>query len=167
MPSSPYVNELRAKVGHGLIMLSSATAMLFDDQRRILLVQDANSGNWISVGGAVDPDEAPSDAAVRECWEELGILVEPVRLIGVFGGPQFRTNYTNGDTVSYVVSMFEVRKVSGDPKPDNVEIKAFRYVAREELSALQMTAGGRELIERAFDFTGSPYFSKPVWQPPR
>ena len=107
-------------------MLSSATAMLFDDQRRLLLVQDANSQSWITVGGGVDPDEAPSDAAVRECWEELGIIVEPTRLMGVFGGAQFRSNYTNGDTVSYVVSMFEVRKLSGEPRPDNLEISALR-----------------------------------------
>jgi 8-oxo-dGTP pyrophosphatase MutT (NUDIX family) len=167
MPASAYVNELRAKIGHGLLMMASATAMLFDEQGRLLIVQDANSKNWITVGGGVDPDEAPSDACVRECWEELGILVEPVRLMGVFGGPQFRSNYTNGDTVSYVVSMFEVRKLSGDPKPDNLEILALRYVAREEAAALPMTDGTRELVNRAFDFNGSPYFAKAEWQPPR
>lgn len=167
MPASPYVNELRAKLGHGLIMLSSATAMLFDDQRRLLLVQDANSQSWITVGGGVDPDEAPSDAAVRECWEELGIIVEPTRLMGVFGGAQFRSNYTNGDTVSYVVSMFEVRKLSGEPRPDNLEISALRYVTREEAVQLKMTAGTREMVEFAFQFDGTPYFSKPVWHPPK
>jgi 8-oxo-dGTP pyrophosphatase MutT (NUDIX family) len=26
----------------------------------------------MTVDGAIDPDERPADAAVRECWEETG-----------------------------------------------------------------------------------------------
>jgi 8-oxo-dGTP pyrophosphatase MutT (NUDIX family) len=167
MPSSPFVDAIRAKVGHDLIMLPSATVMLFDDQHRLLLVEDANTGYWITVGGAVDPDEPPADAAVRECWEELGLLVEPTRLIGVFGGPHFRSNYANGDTVSYVATVFEVRKVLGEPRPDGVEITKMRYVSREEAKALKMSVATREMVDYAFDFDGTPYFSKPAWRPPK
>lgn len=167
MPSSPFVDAIRAKLGHDLILLPSATAMLFDDQHRLLLVKDASTGAWITVGGAVDPDEPPADAAVRECWEELGLLVEPTRLIGVFGGPPFRSNYANGDTVSYVATVFEVRKVGGEPKPDGVEISKMRYVSREEAKTLKMSVATREMVEYAFDFDGTPYFSKPSWQPPK
>lgn len=167
MPSSPFVDAIRAKVGHDLIMLPSATVMLFDDQHRLLLVEDANTGYWITVGGAVDPDEPPADAAVRECWEELGLLVEPTRLIGVFAGPHFRSNYANGDTVSYVATVFEVRKVRGEPKPDGVEITRMRYVSRDEAKTLKMSVATREMVDYAFNFDGTPYFSKPAWQPPR
>ena len=167
MPSSPFVDAIRAKVGHDLIMLPSATVMLFDDQHRLLLVEDANTGYWITVGGAVDPDEPPADAAVRECWEELGLLVEPTRLIGVFGGPHFRSNYANGDTVSYVVAMFEIRLLSGTPTPDNLEISHVRYVTRDEMRQLPMSDGTREMFEYAFAFDGhTPHFSKPTWHPP-
>jgi 8-oxo-dGTP pyrophosphatase MutT (NUDIX family) len=166
MPASPYVHDLRAKIGNGLLMLSSVTAMLFDEQRRLLVVRDANTGKWITLGGAVDPDESPSDAIVRECWEELGIVIEPTRLMGVFGGPTFRVNYVNGDTVSYVVCMFEVRKVSGDPKPDNLEISDVRYVTHEEMAKLNMSEATREMFEYAFQFDGKPYFSPVIWQPP-
>ncbi|MGD0305318.1 MAG: NUDIX domain-containing protein [Candidatus Acidiferrales bacterium] len=166
MPASPYVHDLRAKIGNGLLMLSSVTAMLFDEQRRLLVVRDANTGKWITLGGAVDPDESPSDAIVRECWEELGIVIEPTRLMGVFGGPTFRVNYVNGDTVSYVVCMFEVRKVSGDPKPDNLEISDVKYVTREEMAKLSMSDATREMFEHAFEFNGKPYFSQVIWQPP-
>ena len=130
-------------------------------------VEDANTGYWITVGGAVDPDEPPADAAVRECWEELGLLVEPTRLIGVFAGPHFRSNYANGDTVSYVATVFEVRKVRGEPKPDGVEITRMRYVSRDEAKTLKMSVATREMVDYAFNFDGTPYFSKPAWQPPR
>ncbi|MGA8037154.1 MAG: NUDIX domain-containing protein [Candidatus Acidiferrales bacterium] len=167
MPASAYVHELRSKIGNGLLMLSSVTAILFDEQRRLLVVRDAHTHRWITLGGGVDPDESPSDAIVRECWEELGMVIEPTRLMGVFGGPKFRVNYANGDTVSYVVSMFEVRKVSGDPKPDQLEISEVKFVTREEMAKLQMSEGTREMFEHAFQFDGAPYFSKPVWKPPK
>ena len=166
MPASSYVHAVRAKIGNGLLMLPSATAMLFDEQRRLLVVQDANTHKWITLGGAVDPDESPSDALVRECWEELGLIVQPTRLMGIFGGPRFRVNYVNGDTCSYVVCMFEVRKISGDPKPDNLEISDVKYVTREEMAKLSMSEATREMFEYAFQFDGTPYFSKAIWQPP-
>jgi len=166
MPASSYVHDVRSKIGNSLLMLPSATAMLFDDQRRLLIVRDANTGKWITLGGAVDPDESPSDAIVRECWEELGLIVEPTRLMGVFGGPRFRVNYANGDTCSYVVCMFEVRKISGEPKPDNLEISDVKYVTREEMAKLHMSDATREMFEYAFQFDGTPYFSQVSWRPP-
>lgn len=166
MPASSYVHDLRAKIGHGLLMLSSVTAMLFDEERRLLVVRDANSHRWISLGGAVDPDESPSDAVVRECWEELGIVVQPTRLMGVFGGPRYRVNYLNGDTCSYVVCVFEVRKISGEPKPDNLEISEVKYITQQELAKLHMSDATREMFEHAFGFDGTPYFSDVIWQPP-
>ena len=121
-------HDLRAKIGNGLLMLSSVTAMLFDEQRRLLIVRDANTGKWITLGGAVDPDESPSDAIVRECWGRARHRYRADAADGSLWQPSFRVNYTNGDTVSYVVCMFEVRKISGDPKPDNLEISEVKYV---------------------------------------
>lgn len=63
---------------------------LFDERGRLLLVQQAETGYWSTPGGAVELGETPADAAVREAWEETGLLVEPVALIGVFGGSVLR-----------------------------------------------------------------------------
>jgi 8-oxo-dGTP pyrophosphatase MutT (NUDIX family) len=45
----------------------------------------------------VDPDETPSDAVVREVWEETGLYIAPVRLLGVYGGPSCLVTYPNGE----------------------------------------------------------------------
>ncbi|MBK8277038.1 MAG: NUDIX domain-containing protein [Nitrospira sp.] len=39
--------------------------------------------------GIVDPRELPSDAAVREVWEEAGVYVELTQVLGVFAGNGF------------------------------------------------------------------------------
>ena len=78
MGMSDYLHGVRAKVGHALLVVPSATGLVYDDQGRVLLARHANDNVWMAPGGALDPDESPADAAVREVWEETGLVVEPV-----------------------------------------------------------------------------------------
>src|SRR5512138_631370 len=62
-----------------------ALATIFDEQGRVLLVHQTYAGNkWAWPGGAVEPNEVPWDAAVRETREETGLHVEVVRLVSVY-----------------------------------------------------------------------------------
>src|SRR5437867_4440126 len=97
MGMSSHVRRLRAAVGSELLVLPSVTGIVFDDRGRILLVRQAESGVWSAPGGAVDPDETPSDAVVREVWEETGLYTAPMRILGVYGGPPCLVTYANGD----------------------------------------------------------------------
>src|SRR5262249_13715290 len=106
MPISGHLARLRAQVGQQLLVLPSVTAAVRDDAGRLLLVRHSNGGVWVAPGGSLEPDELPADAVVRETWEETGLLVEPVRLTGVYAGPEFRVRYANGDEVTYVMSVF-------------------------------------------------------------
>lgn len=45
---------------------------------------EPGKGLWHVPGGFVDPDETPEEALARECWEELGVHVEPERFLGGF-----------------------------------------------------------------------------------
>src|ERR1700761_5692223 len=97
MPISEYLKAIRAKVGNDLVVLPAVSVSVLDDQGRLLLGKDADTGFWTLPGGAIDPQEQPADAAVRECFEETGLLVELRGVIGVFGGPDFLVKYPNGD----------------------------------------------------------------------
>lgn len=138
MPMSDYVRDLRARVGSSLLVMPSVTGLVFDEQDRILLVRHSNGGVWVAPGGAIDPDEAPQDAVVREVWEETGLYVEPTRLCGVFGGTDFRVVYENGDLTTYVMTVFECRRLGGVLRPDGDEILETRFVAAHELAGLQL-----------------------------
>ncbi len=165
MPTSPYVLALRDKIGHELLMLQSVSVMLFD-KGRLMMAQHRDTGLWVTIGGGIEPDETPADAAVRECWEETGMLVEPIQLLGVFGGSEFRIHYPNNDVASYTVTVFEVRRIDGEPSPDGVEVVALRFVSRDEAAALAMSAGTRVMIAQAFERRLKPFFAPATWQPP-
>src|SRR5471032_1945597 len=113
MPISEYVRRVRARLGNEFLLVPSVTALVFDADGRVLLVRPSAKDVWVAPGGAVDPDEAPQDALVREVWEETGLLVEPTLLRGVFGGPEFRVWYANGDEVGYTMAVYQCRVVGG------------------------------------------------------
>src|SRR5262245_46644080 len=121
MPPSDYVARLRQRIGHDLLVLPSVTGVVRDKEDRILLVNHSDSRTWVAPGGSIDPDESPADAVAREVYEETGILVEPVRILGVYAGPNFQVHYNNGDLTSYVMTVFECSYSGGRLQPDGAE----------------------------------------------
>jgi len=133
-----HIRRLREKVGHELIHASAAGTFTFDADRRVLLVRH-RTGVWTNPGGMIEPFESPADAAVRETWEETGLLVELTRLIGVFSGPDHHVVYLNGDEIAYLSVAFEARAVAGALHPDGVETLEARYVTEGEAAELGLS----------------------------
>lgn len=52
-----------------------ASVYIFADER-ILLIYHRKLQKWLPAGGHVDPDELPSEAAIREALEETGLEIE-------------------------------------------------------------------------------------------
>jgi 8-oxo-dGTP pyrophosphatase MutT (NUDIX family) len=113
MAMSEYMRGLREKVGHQLLELPAVSVVVRDDEERVLLVRHADTGKWVVPGGALEPCELPADAAVRETWEETGLHVRPIRLRGVYGGPEYVVRYRNGDANSYAMIVFEAEVIGG------------------------------------------------------
>lgn len=58
-----------------------AAVLLSDADGRVLLVEPTYKDYWEIPGGAVETDESPYTAVVRELKEELGLSVQPGRLL--------------------------------------------------------------------------------------
>lgn len=71
-------------------MREGADALIRDADGRVLLVRRADDRRWAMPGGWVDPGEAPADAAVRETFEETGLVVADPQLRHVAKGPNSR-----------------------------------------------------------------------------
>jgi ADP-ribose pyrophosphatase YjhB (NUDIX family)/predicted kinase len=141
-------------VGHDLLLLPSTTVVPRDDAGRILLVRLIDSGNWATIGGAIEPGESPREGAVREAEEEAGITVELGNILGVFGGPEYRVTYPNGDESAYVVTVFDVNMTEGTPRPDGDETSEVAWFRPDELPLDQMGRLTKALI-RDLGLTGA------------
>ena len=159
-----YVKHLRGVVGGGeLLQLPSVAIALRDGDGRVLLARHIETGIWGLPGGGVEPGETPADAAVREFWEETGLLVRLTRLVGVFGSTEHIVRYRNGDRTSYVAATFEAETIGGSLAVDRSELLEVRFVAEAEIPSLQVAPWMPEIL--AAIFRGGPQFRAPTWLP--
>ncbi|WP_308250340.1 NUDIX domain-containing protein [Sphaerisporangium fuscum] len=151
MPISEFLAGVRSLVGNALLVLPSVTACVFDDQGRLLLARHNELGDvWAPPGGMVEPDEVPETAVVREIREEVGLDIEVQGLIGVYGGPQFRSVYPNGDQVSYVITAYGCTAGATTARPDGVEIAETRWVTEAEAATFRLTAWAPAVLPEVY-----------------
>lgn len=146
MAMSEYMRRLREKLGHDYVLIPVTGALIRDDAGRVLLVRHAE-GHWQLPGGAVDPDEHPEAALRRECREEA-VDVRPRGIAGVFGGPEFRSVYANGDEVGIVAIVFDAEIVAGTPRAGDDETQDVGWFAPEELDAVDLRPTSRAQLAR-------------------
>lgn len=146
MGLSPYLSGVRAKVGHDLLLAPSAAVLPRDDEGRVLMVLNIDTGLWQTIGGLIELDETPQDAARREALEEAGVTVELRAIIAVLGGPQFRVTYPNGDQMAYVVTVFDAVVTAGEPRGDGEETAAAEWFTLAELARAPMDEGTQALL---------------------
>ncbi len=136
-------------VGTELLVLPSVSVLPTDERGWILLVRLTDSDQWATIGGAVEPDESPENAALREADEEAGVTLQlgPVR--AVLGGPDYRVTYPNGDVTSYVATVFDARVVAGTPKADGDETSEVAWFDPHHLPLDQMGTLTKALLRDA------------------
>ena len=163
MATPEFIKSLREKIGTDLLQVPTATVLAHDDQGRLLLVKDIASGLWGPPSGIVDPNELPSDAAVREAWEEAGVFVELTHILGVFAGMHFSVVYPNGDQLSVVATVFAGKLISGMPRADHEETSDARFFYTSEIENLSCYPHFHAI--RQASSQSQPYFKPATWRP--
>ena len=141
-----HIRRLRELVGTELLVLPSAAVLPRDPTGRVLLVRVIDTDEWAVIGGAIEPDESPEQAALREAEEEAGVTLELGPILGVLGGPEFRITYPNGDETSYVSVVFAATVIGGSPRPDGDETSAVQWWETEQLPYHEMSSFTRALL---------------------
>jgi 8-oxo-dGTP pyrophosphatase MutT (NUDIX family) len=158
VPTPQFILDLRAKVGHEPLWLTTAVGVVLDGQGRVLLGRRSDNGRWALPGGIVDPGEQPADAAVREVHEETGVVAVPEALTSVtISAP---ITYPNGDKVRYLELTFRCQPVGGEARVNDAESVEVGWYALDGLPELSDGAGGllrgalAGRAEAAFTFSG-------------
>lgn len=136
MTASSYITDLRAKIGHDLLLLPSIAALIHDAEGRLLLQRKAGSEGWSLPAGGIEPGETPEDALHREVLEETGGCITAAVLVAVLGGDEFRYRYPNGDLVEYTVAVFRCELASFDLEPADPETQELRFFSQADMPGL-------------------------------
>lgn len=156
VPASPYVKSLRARVGNGLIMFPTVSAVVLNDAGEVLLGLRADNGRWALIAGMMDPGEQPAEAMVREIFEETGVRAKVERLAGI---ALHETVYPHGDQCHMVNTWFRCRAVGGEARVNDEESVAVGWFPLDGLPELSPFAHLR--IRTALDDSAPPWFARP------
>jgi 8-oxo-dGTP pyrophosphatase MutT (NUDIX family) len=165
VPLTGYIKQLREKVGHDLLVLPSAAVAIHDEAGRVLMGLHADRKIWVVPGGLIEPGETPSDGAVRETFEETGLIIELTGILGVFGGKELVIDYVNGDRAAYVGTIFRARIIGGELRADGEEILEVRYISREEIKTLPHSRWMDVAMDALYAREGPALFQKSTWRP--
>ena len=96
------------------------TTLPITDDGEIVLIRrgiEPGLGSWAQPGGFLEVDETVHQAAIRETWEETGLLVEPGEIVGL---------YTRLEAAVVTIA-FEARIVGGTAAPtlEATEVQAY------------------------------------------
>jgi len=97
------------------VVRPGACAVVLNDQGQVLLQKRSDNGFWGLPGGAVEPGESVTQGVIREVWEETGLHVRVLRLVGVYSDPRNYTiaHYPGGNIVHNISLCFACTYESG------------------------------------------------------
>lgn len=136
MGTPDFIRAIRADAGHQLLYLPGVSAVVFDDQGRVLLGKRADTGQWAILCGIPEPGEQPAHAVVREVHEETAVHCVPEHVVLVQALEQ-PVVYPNGDTCQYMDICFRCRATGGEAAvndDESLEVGWFELDALPPLS---------------------------------
>ena len=144
MARTDYYNDPDAPPANSVV--PSTTAVVTDDQDRIVLIRRRDNDLWALPGGGMELGESIVDAAVREVKEETGLDVEVTGLIGVYTNPRHVMAYTDGEVRQQFSLCFTTRLVGGDLRVDS-ESTDIAWTDPQDIPALNMHPSKRLRIQ--------------------
>lgn len=101
------------RIGRTAQLKLGASALILDADGRILLTRRTDNGRWCLPGGAMDAGESVEECCVREVWEETGLHVRLLRLVGLYSNPHRITCYADGNRWQTVTAHFLAEAIGG------------------------------------------------------
>ncbi len=148
-----YVDDIRKMIGHKYIILNGSAVIVKNKDGNILMQQRKYPyGKWCLPGGLMELGESTVDTAKRELLEETGLIIDEMKLLGVYSGKEYFCSAAHGDewyvvTTTYITDTYSGNAFVNDDEslklewfnpnelPNNVA-KTHRYMITDYLRTL-------------------------------
>jgi 8-oxo-dGTP diphosphatase len=150
-PGGEYLAELRVAVGPRPLFAPGTSMVIYDDQGRMLLLKDLQTGLWKLPGGYMQLGETLEQCAHRKLYEETGLRAGHLEELYFYAGAEYRFTYPNGDVIDNVAMLYRVHGVSGELMLGNLvdqpnvdqpqEVLAYSWFAPDQLPAPEELSG--------------------------
>jgi ADP-ribose pyrophosphatase YjhB (NUDIX family) len=139
-----YYHDPEAPEANSLVV--GGSAVVVDDEGRILLQRRSDSGNWALLGGTMDIGETFAQGVVREVKEETGFDVRIERIVGIYSDPGHVFAYDDGEVRQEFNICLAATIVGGElaVSSESTDVRFFRV---DELPGLTMHESIRKRID--------------------
>ncbi|MFJ5607887.1 NUDIX domain-containing protein [Streptomyces sp. NPDC093221] len=154
MARTEFYDDPDAPAPNSLVV--AASAVVTDEQGRILLQRRRDNGLWALPGGGMEMTDSLPGTAVREVKEETGLDVEITGLVGTYTDPRHVIAYTDGEVRRQFNVCFTARAIGGELAVSD-ESTEVRFVAAREVDELPMHHTQRLRIAHYLEGRERPY----------
>ncbi len=150
--ASDYIRWSQRQTGYATPKVD-VRGVVFRDQRILLVREVADDGRWTPPGGWADVNDTPSDAVVREIFEESGFRTRPVKLLAALD--RDKQGHTPALPYHVYKLFFHCEITGGDAQisHETSEVAFFDRNSIPELSLGRVTPGQ---IQRFFQHLQTP-----------
>ncbi len=133
-----YIQNIRTKLGQDKFIHPAARIIVENDRNEILVVERLDNGKIGIPAGSLEENETIEECIIREVYEETGLEIIELEVIGISTNPQLETvSYNNGDKIQYFTIEFYSNKWEGHIEvQDKNEIKDSKFVEVQKISQL-------------------------------
>jgi ADP-ribose pyrophosphatase YjhB (NUDIX family) len=126
------------------------SAVIFDNSHeKILLTRRTDNSLWCLPGGGMNPGENAAETCIREVFEETGLVVQVIHLIGIYTSPDWLIEYPDGNRVQIVAMSFEAQIMGGSMNTTS-EVSEFGYFSFAEIETLDLMQNHFQRISDAY-----------------
>lgn len=149
-----YIDDPNAPTANSVV--PSVTAVVEDDQGRILLIHKTDNNLWALPGGGHDIGESIADTVIREVKEETGYDVQVTGLVGTYTNPRHVMAYDDGEVRQQFSLCFRAQLLGGEARTSS-ESKAVKWVAPTDLLELPMHPSMGLRIQHYLEHRDQPF----------
>jgi ADP-ribose pyrophosphatase YjhB (NUDIX family) len=120
---------------------------------KILLVREALDGGWTLPGGWADPCQSPTEAVVREIFEESGFEARAIKLAAVYD----RSSHPHLPAIPFhIYKLFFICEITGGQAKESHETTGVQFFAEDNIPELSISRTLPFQIARMFEHRRNP-----------
>lgn len=142
------------EIGYATPKIDVRAAVFLDD--KLLLVKEKADGCWTLPGGWADIGDSPSEAVVREVYEESGYQTKAVKLLAVYDRNAPRHGHPPFQYCVY--KLFFQCELIGGAATESFETEGAEFFGEHEIPPLSLTRVVPTQITRLFEHYRHPNY---------